>query len=136
MFLSFIIPIYNCETYIKECLGIIFQSKLSVDDFEVILVDDGSTDTSAEICRAYTEKYPNIQYFAQRNQGPATARNLGLGQVKGDYVWFVDSELMLDLVVAPLLAFVFLVVCLFIIRITSKSKWLDLFLFGGQYYKK
>lgn len=92
MFLSFIIPIYNCETYIKECLGIIFQSKLSVDEFEVILVDDGSTDTSAEICRAYTEKYSNIRYYVQKNQGPATARNLGLEQAKGDYVWFVDAD--------------------------------------------
>ena len=92
MFLSFIIPIYNCEQYIKQNLDIILSSQLSSDDYEVILVDDGSSDGSAGICKQYADQNRNIRYIYQRNQGPATARNTGLDNAKGDYVWFVDAD--------------------------------------------
>ena len=92
MFLSFIIPIYNCEGYIKKNLDTILSARLSVDDFEIILVDDGSRDGSAEICKDYIEQHRNVRYLYQKNQGPATARNKGLEVAKGDYVWFVDAD--------------------------------------------
>ena len=76
-----------------------------------------------------------IAEFGQWTLGVYVLQTIFVNKIFPDTLaWRVDSELMLDLVVAPLLAFVFLVVCLFIIWITSKSKWLDLFLFGGQYY--
>lgn len=92
MFLSFIIPIFNCELYIKQSLDIITSSKLLPDGYEIILVDDGSTDKSAEICKRYAISNKNIQYFYQKNQGPATARNTGLKHATGDYIWFVDAD--------------------------------------------
>lgn len=92
MFLSFIIPIYNCEQYIKQNLDIILDSGLMPADYEIILVDDGSRDGSAAICNRYAEKFSNVKYVCQRNQGPATARNTGLEHAKADYIWFVDAD--------------------------------------------
>lgn len=92
MFLSFVIPIYNCEQYIKKNLDIILGSGLTPFEYEVILVNDGSRDGSAAICNRYAEKFSNVKYVCQRNQGPATARNTGLEHVKGDYIWFVDAD--------------------------------------------
>ena len=92
MFLSFIIPIYNCEQYIKQNLDIILDSGLMPADYEIILVDDGSSDGSAAICKRYAERDSNIKYVFQRNQGPSTARNTGLEHALGDYIWFVDAD--------------------------------------------
>jgi glycosyltransferase involved in cell wall biosynthesis len=92
MFLSFIIPVYNCETYIRKCLERIANVNLNPVEFEVVLVDDGSKDRSALICAEYAGKYGNIRFFQQQNDGPATARNKGLDQAKGEFVWFVDAD--------------------------------------------
>lgn len=92
MFLSFIIPIYNCEQYIRNNLNILIGSPLAVDDYEILLIDDGSKDGSSVICHEYDEKWSNIHYFYQQNQGPATARNTGLNHAQGDYIWFVDAD--------------------------------------------
>lgn len=92
MFLSFIIPIYNCEQYIKQNLDMILGAGLIADDYEIILVDDGSKDGSAAICKRYAEQNNNIKYVCQRNQGPSTARNTGLEHAQGDYIWFVDAD--------------------------------------------
>ncbi len=92
MFLSFITPIYNCEQYIKHNLDIILCSDLTYEDYEIVLVDDGSTDGSAKLCKSYVEEHVNVKYVCQQNQGPATARNNGLEHAKGDYIWFVDAD--------------------------------------------
>lgn len=92
MLLSFIIPIYNCEQYIAQCLHHIYNSILLKRDYEVILVDDGSKDGSAAVCQHYVGEYDNIVYVHQLNQGPATARNTGLAHANGDYIWFVDAD--------------------------------------------
>lgn len=92
MFLSFVIPIYNCEQYIKQNLDIILGTGLTPFDYEIILVNDGSRDESAAICNRYAEKFSNVKYICQRNQGPATARNTGLNHAQGDYIWFVDAD--------------------------------------------
>jgi len=88
MFISIIIPVYNSVKYIKSCL----DSILSQDffDYEIILIDDGSTDGSERVVDSY--KKENVIVIHQKNQGPAYARNVGLNKAKGKYVWFVDSD--------------------------------------------
>ena len=88
--LSIIIPIYNGERFIERCLdSIVSQDNGNI---EVILVDDGSKDKSAEKCAKYTSKYTYIQYHYKENGGVSSARNLGLKKITGDYVWFVDID--------------------------------------------
>ena len=92
MLLSFIIPVYNCKQYLEQNLEIIYGSDLDLADFEIVLIDDESSDGSSCICQRYVEAKKNVQYVWQKNQGPATARNTGLDHAKGDYVWFVDAD--------------------------------------------
>ena len=87
---SVIIPVYNCEAYIKQCIdSLLIQT---YKDIEIILVDDGSTDKSPEMCDAYAEKYNNIHVFHQSNSGAASARKNGIEQACGDYFLFVDAD--------------------------------------------
>lgn len=90
MFISFVIPLYNCERYILRCLDSIANAGLSDEEYEVIIVNDGSTDNGPELCSQY--KRGEVLLFHQQNSGQATARNLGLSKAKGDYVWFVDAD--------------------------------------------
>lgn len=92
MFLSFIIPLYNCEKYISECLDSIYAITLSLDNYEVIIIDDGSIDCGVKKCKEYLLKYPNISLISQKNSGASSARNKGLLAAKGEYVWFVDAD--------------------------------------------
>ena len=92
MLFSFIIPIFNCEAYVRSCLDIILHTGLEQDEYEVILVDDGSKDNSVRICEEYAQRYSNIYLYQQKNDGPATARNNGLDHAQGDYIWFVDAD--------------------------------------------
>ena len=85
---SFIIPVYNAEKCVSKCLESIIS--LSFKDWEVIIVDDGSKDSSAEICDHYAEKDSRIKVFHKCNGGVSSARNLGLSEVSGEYVTFVD----------------------------------------------
>lgn len=87
---SIIIPVYNAEATLKRCL----DSVLTQDypDAELLLINDGSTDRSEEICREYAERYPNVVCYSQPNAGVSAARNLGLDQAKGTYILFVDSD--------------------------------------------
>lgn len=87
---SIIIPVYNVEKYILECLSSVLNQTFS--DYEIILVDDGSTDSSGEICDEYASKYSNIHVYHQANQGQSAARNMGVRQAQGEYIWFVDSD--------------------------------------------
>ena len=97
MFLSFVIPIYNDEKFLAECLDSCLDQKLSRDAYEIICVDDSSTDRTPEILREYAEKYSNIRVFVSQHQGGSKGRSTGLGEARGDYVWFVDH----DDVIAP-----------------------------------
>lgn len=90
MTLSIIIPVYNAEDYIKENLKSVYAQNL--DSFEVICVDDGSTDHSAEIIRELQNEHANLILYHQKNQGPSAARNSGLKLAKGDYVFFLDND--------------------------------------------
>ena len=92
MFLSIIVPVYNAETYICECLNSLIEQDIPKDDYEILCVNDGSTDTSLQILTAYAQSYPNITLIDKENGGVTTARNAGLAAAKGDYIWFVDAD--------------------------------------------
>lgn len=87
---SIIIPVYNVGPYLRECLESILRQ--SYTDFEVLLVDDGSTDASGGICDDYAAKDIRIRVFHQDNQGVSSARNLALDHVQGRYVLFLDAD--------------------------------------------
>lgn len=88
--LSIIIPVYNCEKYLKRCLNSICNQ--TVSNFEVIIIDDGSTDKSLSICKEYANKDSRFKVFSIANHGSAYARNYGLEHVHGKYVGFVDAD--------------------------------------------
>jgi len=88
--LSVIIPVYNAEKYLAECVGSVLSQ--SFRDFEIILVDDGSTDSSPAMCKAYEKQNANVRVIRTENGGAASARNTGLKAARGDYVHFIDSD--------------------------------------------
>ncbi len=90
MTFSIIIPAYNAESYLSRCLDSIFSQEF--EDYEVIVINDGSTDGTALLLEGYASKHPNLQVLTQSNQGMATARNRGLEVAQGEYVLFVDSD--------------------------------------------
>lgn len=90
MLFSVIVPVYNVEKYLNECLKSLEGQTFK--DFELILVDDGSTDNSGEICDYYAGKDPKIRVIHNENMGVSLARNAGLAVAKGEYVCFVDSD--------------------------------------------
>ena len=90
--LSIIIPMYNAEKCIEECLDSILNSNLAKNLYEIVIVNDGSKDKSPEIAQNYAAKYSNITYLTQENQGQSTARNYGIKTCKGEYVWCVDAD--------------------------------------------
>jgi len=88
--LSFIIPVYNVEMYLQECVDSILLQM--TEECEIILVDDGSTDSSGKLCRQYAEKNRHIQIIQKENGGLSSARNAGLSIARGKYISFVDSD--------------------------------------------
>lgn len=89
--LSIIIPVYNVEGYLRRCLKSILKQNTLID-YEIILVDDGSTDTSGKICDEFQSHFPNIQVKHITNSGVAVARNLGMSLAKGKLLYFVDPD--------------------------------------------
>lgn len=92
--ISIIVPVYNVEEYLEECLESIRQQTFT--DIEVILVNDGSTDGSREICERYCEKDIRFRLINQENQGQSVARNRGFKESIGQYIMFVDSDDVID----------------------------------------
>lgn len=88
--ISVIIPVYNVEKYLERCLKSVL--KQSYKNLEIILVDDGSLDSSGTICDAYCKKDPRVRVTHQENQGLSAARNKGAQLAKGDYITFIDSD--------------------------------------------
>lgn len=88
--ISIIIPVYNTASYLKRCLDSILAQ--SVIDFEVILVNDGSTDDSGMICDSYAENHDNIRVIHQGNRGVSAARNRGIEVALGGWLTFIDSD--------------------------------------------
>lgn len=91
--LSIIIPVYNVEKYIHRCLtSCCKQSDASLDEYEIIVINDGTPDNSMDVVYNIAKKYPNIVIFNQNNKGLGAARNQGLRIAKGKYVQFLDSD--------------------------------------------
>lgn len=91
---SVIVPVYNAEKYLQECVDSILRQTLA--DIEVILVDDGSSDSSPVICDGYAERDKRVKAIHQRNSGAAAARNQGMNVAQGEYIAFVDSDDWID----------------------------------------
>lgn len=94
MILSIVVPVYNTEKYLTDCLESIYRQNIS--DFEVICVDDGSTDNSLDILSDFAEKKDNMSIIRQNHSGVSAARNKGLNAARGEYVYFIDSDDYLD----------------------------------------
>lgn len=87
---SVIVPVYNVNMYLRRCLDSILNQTFS--DFELILVDDGSTDNSLEICEEYSKADKRIRVYSKVNEGVSVARNFGVSKAEGDYIIFIDSD--------------------------------------------
>ncbi|TJZ59882.1 glycosyltransferase family 2 protein [Sphingobacterium olei] len=87
---SIIIPIYKAEEYLPQCIDSILSQ--TFDDFEVLLIDDGSPDKSGELCDEYAAKDDRIRVFHKENTGVSSSRNLGLSEARGKWVTFIDSD--------------------------------------------
>lgn len=94
MKVSIIVPVYNAAPYLRECIDSLVNQTWK--DIEVILVNDGSTDASGEICESYLDD-PRVIYYYQVNAGVSAARNAGLDLATGKYICFVDSDDWLEL---------------------------------------
>ena len=88
--ITIIIPLYNKEKYIYKCLNSILLQ--SYGFYEVLIIDDGSTDNSAKICEEFYSKDKRFKYFSKENGGVSSARNLGIEKAKYDYIVFVDAD--------------------------------------------
>lgn len=87
---SIIVPVYNVEKYLAKCIDSIIAQEY--DDWELILVNDGSSDSSKAICEEYCINDNRISLYNQENAGPSAARNLGIKKAKGEYITFIDSD--------------------------------------------
>ena len=90
MLFSIIIPIYNAERNLRKCLNSVVGQR--EDDFELLLIDDGSKDNSGKICDEYVNKYDNIRVIHKKNEGVSIARNIGIECAQGQYLVFIDSD--------------------------------------------
>ena len=88
--ISVIIPVYNCENYLDKCLRSVLSQ--TYENLEVLLIDDGSSDSSPEICDKDSEQDARVKAFHIKNGGVSNARNFGMSQANGDYIAFVDSD--------------------------------------------
>lgn len=88
--ISIIVPVYNTEKYISECINSLLSQ--TYNNYEIIIIDDGSTDNSYKICKDYEKKHKKIKLYSQKNSGVSSARNLGIKVSSGDFIIFVDSD--------------------------------------------
>lgn len=89
---SVIIPIYNIENYLEKAIKSIINQSIGFDNIQLILVNDGSTDKSPNICEKYNKKYSNVVYINKPNGGVSSARNAGISKIEGKYVNFLDGD--------------------------------------------
>ena len=92
--LSVVVPVYNVENYLKKCIDSILSQTFK--DFELILVDDGSTDNSGHICDEYDYQYEKVKVIHKENGGLSSARNAGIEIASGEYISFIDSDDYID----------------------------------------
>lgn len=90
--ISIILPAYNVAPWLKDCVLSLEDQDLKQEDYEIIIVNDGSTDDTEAIAKALKETYPNIHLYTQANQGVSAARNKGIAQAIGEYILFIDPD--------------------------------------------
>jgi len=90
--LSLIVPVFNVEKYLGKCLDSLLNQDIPYDEYEIIIINDGSTDGSLKIAQKYENKYPNIRLISQENKGLGAARNSGIKVAEGKCLFFVDSD--------------------------------------------
>ncbi len=93
---SVIVAVYNIECFVEKCLDSIVNQTMESDNFEVIIVNDGSTDKSCDIVKSYAENYSNFILIEQENSGLSAARNIGLQHANGQYIAFIDGDDFLE----------------------------------------
>ncbi len=94
--ITLVVPVYNTERFLRDCFESLLDQDLSEDQYEIMVVNDGSTDSCPEIIEEYASKHKCFTVINQENQGQSAARNNGLYSAKGRYVWFVDSDDIID----------------------------------------
>ena len=87
---SIVVPVYNVEKFLDDCMESLLAQ--TIDSYEIILVDDGSTDRSSELCDRYAEKHKRVRVIHQLNKGSSSARNVGIIDARGKYIAFCDSD--------------------------------------------
>ncbi|MBQ3035419.1 MAG: glycosyltransferase, partial [Lachnospiraceae bacterium] len=92
--ITIIVPVYNGEKYIQKCLDSILQQ--TYDNYEILIVNDGSTDETLKIATQYEQKYENIRIVTKENQGLPQARKTGVENANGSYIGFVDVDDWID----------------------------------------
>lgn len=90
--ISIVIPAYNVEKYIEKCIFSCINQNIKKEEYEIIIINDGSTDSTFSKILLCKEKYQNINVVNQQNEGLSSARNVGMSIAKGKYIWFVDSD--------------------------------------------
>lgn len=124
--ISILLPVYNTSAYLHQCLDSVLTQTYT--NLQVVLVDDGSKDNSLEICQQYAAQDPRVEVYHQENQGVATARNVLLSKIKGDYFLFVDSDdwiepLMVEYLLSQVMAYnVEMVTCAKVQKDSDKGK--------------
>ncbi|MFM7572598.1 MAG: glycosyltransferase family 2 protein [Snowella sp.] len=97
MFFSIVIPTYNRQPILEKCLRVLENQRLTdrtVENYEIVVVDDGSTDGTLTWLNAHQAEFPHVVAYEQNHQGPSAARNLGVQQAQGDMIIFIDSDLV------------------------------------------
>lgn len=92
MILSIVVPVYNVQNYLKKCIDSLFDQDLDTSNYEVIAINDGSTDHSLVLLESLKKNYTSLKIITQDNKGLSGARNAGIEKAKGDYILFVDSD--------------------------------------------
>lgn len=90
--LSFIVPLYNSSKWMNKCIGSLLDQDVPQDEYEIILVDDGSPDESGRIADEFARKHQNVRVIHQSNKGPSGARNTGMAAADSKYIWLVDPD--------------------------------------------
>src|SRR5690606_10726550 len=92
MKLSFVIPCFNMEHYLPQCLESLYRQDIDLSSYEIIVVNDGSHDGTLEAARGYAHKYPNIKIIDKENAGVGAARNSGMDMAIGEFLYFLDPD--------------------------------------------
>lgn len=91
-YISIVVPIYNVENYLERCINSLINQDINAENYEILLVNDGSTDNCGVICEKYSNEFENIKTYHKTNGGLSDARNYGIKNASGKYILFVDSD--------------------------------------------